>query len=241
MQRIRNVFGNRWRFFLILFMISAGLLGVGYSGEVQAKKAILQGRPLATPTPPPTPTPGATPTPPGPGCRNVLINGDFEGAGGWMTYSALGEPVISSFPPPSGTYHSGNKGAYLADYNNARDFIAQQVNIPVNATRVVLQYWWQVETQESTVRAYDSLTVAVDRPFGHAVEVLNTISNQDVGPVWHVSAHDLRRYRGRTVALRWEAQTDANRPTAFYVDDVTVLMCVGTTLGRETFLPLVAR
>ncbi len=191
--------------------------------------------------PPPTPTPGPTPTPPGPGCRDVLVNGNFESAGGWITYSALGVSVISSFPPPSGAYHSGRRGAYLGDYNLAHDFIAQQVNLPANATKAVLQYWWQVETQESALQPYDTLTVFVDRPFGQATEVLEILSNQNADPAWYVSAYDILRYRGRTITLRWEAKTDANRPTAFYVDDVMLLLCVDTTLRRHAFFPWVAR
>lgn len=190
---------------------------------------------------PPTPTPGPTPTPPPPGCRNVLTNGDFESTGGWLTYSALSANVISGFPPPSGAYHSGTHGAYLADYNNAQDFVAHQINIPANATKAILQYWWQVESAESMVQPYDKMTVDVDLPLGHPVETINVISNQDAAPRWNVSAHNLLRYRGRTITVRWEARTDANRPTAFYLDDVSFLMCVGVSLNRHGYLPLVMR
>ncbi len=194
--------------------------------------------PLAAP---PTPTPGPTPPPPPAGCSQALVNSDFEGNGGWIQYSSIAEPLITSFPPPSGAYHSGKRGAYLADYNNARDFIAQQVTIPANATKAVLQYWWQVETAESRVQAYDQLTLDVDIPLGSPVETLATISNQDAGARWNVSAHNLLRYRGRTITVRFEARTDANRPTAFYLDDVTLVVCVGTNMPYTVYVPLVSK
>ncbi len=225
----------------ILLVAALGALFVPGPASAATGRS-LSAAPAATTTPlPATPTPGPTPPPLAAGCQNVIINGDFEGSGGWITYSALGAPLISSFPPPSGAYHSGTHGAYLADYNNARDFIAQQVNIPANATKALLQYWWQVESAESTLQPYDKLTVDVDRPLGQPVETINVISNQDAAARWNASSHNLLRYRGRTITVRWEATTDSNRPTAFYLDDVSFLICVDTTLNQHAYLPVVLR
>ena len=158
-------------------------------------------------------------------CTQLLTNGDFEGTGGWVEYSSLNLPLISDFPPPSGAYRSGNRGAYLADYNQARDYIAQQVAIPADATQAVLTYWWQVETQETTLRAYDFLTVTVDAALEQPIAVIGSHSNQDAEAIWHQNTVDLSAYKGRTVYLRFEAVTDANRPTAFYLDDITLDVC----------------
>ncbi len=162
------------------------------------------------------------------GCSQLLANSDFEGTGGWREFSKLGVSLISDFPPPSGSYHSGNRGAYLADYNNARDYIAQEVTIPADATQATLTFWWQVETQESALNAYDFLTVTVDAPLGTPLATVSSLSNQNAAPAWQQTQVDLLAYRGRTITLRFEATTDANRPTAFYLDDITLDVCTGT-------------
>ena len=158
-------------------------------------------------------------------CTQLLVNGDFEGAGGWTKFSKIGANLISNFPPPSGAYHSGSYGAYLADYNNAHDYIAQSVTIPADATQATLSFWWQVETQESSLRGYDFLTVTVDAPLEQVIATLGDISNQDAGASWQQVSYDLTSYRGRAIAIRFDAVTDANRPTAFYLDDVTLEVC----------------
>ncbi len=158
-------------------------------------------------------------------CAQILANSDFESTGGWVEYSKTGEKLISTFPPPSGAYHSGTHGAYLADYNNAHDYIAQSVTIPSDATQAILTFWWQVETQESQIRGYDFLTVTVDAPLGQAIATLGSLSNQDASPTWQKTSFDLLSYRGQTIALRFDAITDANRPTAFYLDDITLEVC----------------
>lgn len=175
------------------------------------------------------------------GCRQALNNDDFEGTGGWVEYSSLRASLISSFPPPSGAYHSGQFGAYLADYNNAHDHIAQEVTLPANATEVTLRYWWQVETAESTLRPYDFLTVTVDAVSGTPLATLEVLSNQDVGPAWQQSVHDLLAYRGQTVSLRFEARTDANRTTAFFLDDVQLRVCTPGAVTHRVYVSLVQR
>ncbi len=160
------------------------------------------------------------------GCSQVLANSDFEGGGGWTEFSQIGASLISNFPPPSGAYHSGAYGAYLADYNNAHDYIAQQVTIPADATQATLTFWWQVETQESASGVYDSLTVTVDNLLEQVIATLGSISNLDAGATWQQTSFDLLAYRGQTIFIRFDARTDANRPTAFYLDDITLDICV---------------
>ncbi len=167
-------------------------------------------------------------------CNQVIVNSDFESTGGWTEYSKIGASLISNFPPPSGSYHSGTHGAYLADYNNAHDYIAQNITIPADATQATLTFWWQVESQESAVTAYDFLTVTVDSPLGQPVATLTSISNQDAGATWQQRTVDLLAYKGQSVVLRFDAVTDANRPTAFYLDDVTLDVCTPSATPTPT-------
>ena len=197
---------------VVLLGLSIGAIGIGYSAWAAGPKANAVA----------------------PGCTQVVANSDFEGTGGWTEFSSLGVSLISDFPPPSGSYHSGSKGAYLADYNNAHDYIEQTVTIPADATQATLSYWWQVETGESTLQPYDVLTVTLLSPQGTTLATLGTISNQDAGALWQETTADLLAYKGQSVTLRFEARTDANRPTAFYLDDITLEVCTPQATATPT-------
>ncbi len=161
----------------------------------------------------------------GPTCSDLIVNGDFESDGGWNEYSAQGIHLISSFPPPSQSYHSGSRGGYLADYNNAHDRLSQEIVLPTDAVTVTLVYWWQVDTEESSDLPRDAMTVTLDALPGTPVAVLNVHSNLDAAAVWHRAEADLSTYRGRTLVLRFEARTDGSLPTGFFIDDVSVIAC----------------
>jgi len=182
-------------------------------------------------------------------CVDLIVNGDFESDGGWEEYSSQGLHLISSFPPPSQSYHSGSRGAYLADYNNAEDRIYQEIALPADAISVTLTYWWQVDTEESSDLPRDALTVTLDAPLGTPITVLGVHSNLDAEAVWHQAEVDLSAYRGRTVVLRFEARTDGSLPTGFFIDDVSVITCQPEPTPTPTpqihflkrFLPLLYR
>jgi len=174
-------------------------------------------------------------------CQNIVVNGDFEGDGGWRTYSAAGEELISDFPPPSGAYHSGRRGAYLGDYNNAHDYITQAITIPPNATQVTLRYWWQVESDEDPEATNDRLTVTLDAVPGTPLVTLKELTSRVQREVWEEESIPVEGYRGRTVWLRFDARTDGSLPTAFFLDDVQVLVCQPDTSSPawKLFIPRV--
>jgi len=168
---------------------------------------------------------GTTVTTPATNCTSLIKNGDFEATGGWSVYSAGGMSLLSSFPPPSGAYHSGQRGAYLGDYNNALDYIAQEVSIPANANKADLHLWWQIETEEDNQQVYDTLSATLEDASGQPLTTLHQWSNEDAASLWQESQFDLLPYKGQTVTLRLTARTDANLPTAFYLDDVRLDVC----------------
>ena len=172
------------------------------------------------------------------GCTDVLVNGDFEGTGGWIEYSRSGASLISNFPPPSGAYHSGERGAYLGDDNNAHDYIAQTVEIPGNAISVTLSYWWQVESDEDPAVPGDFLTVTVDSPLGTVLAAVDTLSSANAGTTWQEHRIDLSAYRGRRITLRFDVRTDASLPTAFFLDDIALDVCTpAPTSSVHVYLP----
>ncbi len=170
-------------------------------------------------------------------CSERITNGDFEGTGGWVEYSKAGASLISRFPPPSGSYHSGEWGAYLGDYNNAYDYIAQTVDIPFTATRVTLRYWWQIESDEDPASPGDFLTVTVKSGVGMSATVVDALASADASNEWREHTIDLSSYRGQRITLRFEVRTDEALPSAFFLDDVSVEACTGSTPTPTTTLP----
>ena len=153
-----------------------------------------------------TTTPPATPT--------TLVNGGFEsGTSPWVQSSSGGYQLIDPARP-----HAGSYGAYLGNYNGARDTLYQTVTVLTNGT---LTYWWSMSTQETT-HSYDYLRVRLYDTNGALVATLRTWSDGSGAGVWRQDSISLASYAGRTLRVTFAATNDSTLPTAFFVDDVSV-------------------
>lgn len=189
-------------------------------------------------------------------CIEQVANGGFEsGSAPWQAVSAGGYTLISPILP-----HTSQWGAVLGAYDNADDELAQTITLPAGTTPT-LRFWWQMTTQEID-HPWDALSVTIT-PAGGAPVLLRRITDGDVSSVWQQAAVNLTPYAGQSVRLSFRAQTDSDRPTDFYLDDVSVEACPGentptvtvtpsptgtakppatpTTAPRRVYLPLVLR
>ncbi|MGB8645443.1 MAG: M20/M25/M40 family metallo-hydrolase [Anaerolineae bacterium] len=164
----------------------------------------------ATPTRvPPTATPTSS-------SANVVVNPGFEsGPGvGWTEYSSGGYDIIDTTRP-----HTGSYSAYECDYNGCTEYVEQTIKVPSNAK---LTYWWYMTSSEGTTTAYDYLRVRVYSTSGTLLATLRTWSNMNVRGVWSQDTASLSAYAGKTVKLRFLGKTNSSRPSAFWIDDVSV-------------------
>jgi len=155
---------------------------------------------------------------------NLLVNPDFEnGLAGWTEYSSGGYPIVinrSTITP-----HSGRWYAWMGDYNEASEYIYQDVIIPANAVEANFQFWYRVITQETDSDVFDTMTVEVRIP-GSEVLLANpaTLTNMDDSEEWVQSPEfDLLEFKGQTIRLSFNVSTDFNKPTSFLVDDVSLM------------------
>jgi hypothetical protein len=156
----------------------------------------------------------------GASCIELLRNGSFEAGGqDWQQYSAQAYELISDFNP-----RTGRLGAYLAGVNNASDRISQQVALPPAPTALTLEAWWYLATAE-TAGSFDTMTVSLLRADGTWVATLVTVDNTAPVGLWDKLVFDLAPYAGQTVIIRFEAHTDANNISDFYLDDVSLMAC----------------
>ena len=103
--------------------------------------------------------------------------------------------------------------------------LSQQIAIPAG-TNPTLSFWLNVTSDEvSATTAADQMFVEVVSASGATLATLTTYSNLDKGPNGVYSLQNgfsLGAFAGTTVGLRFRAVTDAQRQTAFRLDDVSV-------------------
>ena len=175
-----------------------------------------------TPTPTrrvtPTPTRAATPTPTSGQGTQLILNGGFESSStNWTESSTGGYEIVSTDNPRAGSY-----SAYLCDYNSGTDIIYQTITIPSSATNVTLSYYTYITTQE-TSHPYDYLYIQVRNTSGTVLTTLQTLNDGSTVNSWIPSSYSLNNYKGQTVQICFKGTNDSSYPTAFYVDDVSVI------------------
>jgi hypothetical protein len=169
-------------------------------------------------------------------CVELAVDGGFESGGqGWTQ-----QP---SPPLPSGVTlvdpffrHTGQLGAYLAGRNGANDRLSQRITLPANATGIALDFWWASFTEE-TAGSFDFLRVALYDPASGALiaPLLSADNSTAADWTWGLASFDLALYAGRPVVLQFTATNDADgRPTAFFVDDISIAACGSATTATAT-------
>lgn len=156
------------------------------------------------------------------GCGEMIQNSGFEaGSGAWST---AGVQVITSSGLPI-VPEWGIWVAWLGGRNNAVDALYQDFRVPNGLSSARFSYRLMVTTEE-TGGVYDVMRVRLTTSSGEVVQELDTIDNTFT-PLnqWVLRSVDLPVLTGRqgqTLRLRFDAETDSNLRTSFYLDEVSV-------------------
>ncbi|WP_405501394.1 M28 family peptidase [Streptomyces anulatus] len=152
----------------------------------------------------------------GGGCTpaQVVANGGFEnGSAPWTTTSG----VITNQVGPGQAPHSGTYVAWLNGWGSPRvDSAAQSLTIPAGCTSARLSYYVHIDTAEWEATPYDTLTVTAGG------ETLAALSNTDSATGYAHRTHDLGKFAGQTIVLKFTGIEDQSLQTSFVVDDVTL-------------------
>lgn len=167
-------------------------------------------------------------------CQNLVSDSGFESGAGWTMQSQGKYTLLSDY-----LVYEGTQAAYLGGTNNAQDSLATTVQIPAQAT-TTLQFRWQVRTEENA-GAYDGMSVLVADGQGNPLRAIYALSDANASSIWQTARVDLSDFAGQTVQIRLQAQTDANLPTGFFVDNLVVEACNTPSGGFFLFLPSVNR
>lgn len=159
------------------------------------------------------------------GCGNVLRNSGFES--GRVDWIEQGVDIISSTSNPNLTVTplSGSWLAWLGGRNNASDILYQDFTVPEGAVAGTLSYGFRLDTEESS-GIYDTIYVRLRTTDGSLVQQLdymdNTFLPRNQWLIREINLPDLSAYRNQNLRLSFEAATDSNLKTSFYVDEVSV-------------------
>jgi serine protease len=181
----------------------------------------------ASPTPaPPQPsetpipvTPTTTTTPVATGGEELIVNGGFEGEGGW---------IFSQTPVP-GAYatevvHSGQRSARLGIVTPydvySYSSVHQTISVPAGVKRTMLTYW----TYPISTDVYPNdvqMVLILDQNFRLVASADQSLSNAQQ---WVPGALDLTQFAGQTITVYFGVYNNGGtgRTSAMYVDDVMV-------------------
>lgn len=150
---------------------------------------------------------------------SILLNGDFEsGIQGWSEYSSGNYELIMNYYLWA---HMGSWFAWLGGYDQAYEYVYQDVTIPADATSASVNFFYQIFTDEVYPAIYDTMAIAIVNPAtGTILRTLDTLSNLNASNDWVKSnSYDISQYIGQPIRLAFIANNDASLPTSFLVDD----------------------
>jgi hypothetical protein len=159
------------------------------------------------------------------GCGVQLNNGGFEA--GTQNWSTVGVDIIvdSSHPRLTASPYAGSWLSWLGGRNSAADQLSQDFALPDGVSSIELRYFVQVDTQE-TSGVYDTLAVRLRGTDGSLLRNIDQVDNSfSPGDRWAervIRVDNLGGWSGQVVRLSFEATTDSNAVTSFYIDEVSI-------------------
>jgi hypothetical protein len=181
--------------------------------------------PTSLPTTSATATPVTTGTPTG---SQLLGNPGFESgaANSWKTQTNGPVVVAAGLITNNGageSAHSGSWYAWLDGWGIARtDMLWQTVTIPATTTKATLSFWLHIDTADTDLHAYDTLTLQILDASGGVLATLHTWSNQNHNVGYAQQTFDVTAYKGRTITIKFIGTEDSSLQTSFVIDDTAL-------------------
>jgi murein DD-endopeptidase MepM/ murein hydrolase activator NlpD len=160
-----------------------------------------------------------------PGCGEMIRNSGFES--GKTDWTEVGVDIIDnrSYPNLPITPYAGDWLAWLGGRNYASDTIYQNFNVPTGLKSARLRYVVYMSTAESG-GVYDQLVVRLRTAGGDLIQNLDSVDNTFT-PTQQWVAREvlvpaLTSYQGQTMRISFEATTDGNLVSSFYLDNISL-------------------
>jgi hypothetical protein len=159
-------------------------------------------------------------------CGDILRNSGFES--GRVDWVENGVDIVTSTSNPRLPVapFDGNWLAWLGGRNYAVDSLYQQFTVPQGITEAKLSYYIRKSTDETGNTPYDSMYVRLRTSSGDLIQLLDYVDNTfSPNNQWirrEVSLPVLADRQGEQLRISFEAATDSNLVTNFYVDEVII-------------------
>jgi len=175
--------------------------------------------PTATPTGAVgTPTVTGAPTPTPAALGQVLVNGSFDGSGGWIS-----DCNCVSSASVSGGWRSGSKGGYVVPPDGyAAANLYQIVTLPANASSITFSYYYQLHGTDAN--ADDCFVAGVLEGSTVLVSRQRCVAQGYQG-AWASGTFNITAHRGKTVIVLFGMTTQSanNHKNYALLDDTSVL------------------
>lgn len=192
------------------------------------------------PIPPSTGTPSPAPSTPIPsetlptGCSDIIVNGGFEGSGGWREISSTNTGIIDPELP-----HTGSQSAWLGGTDKETvQYIYQDITLPPNATSVRLSYYRLLHEEFSGILGLlagdATFSVLLADTNGNQIAGIEDLSSSQADDTWKQAQFDLSRYAGQTIRLVISSSNPRGNISSLFVDDVSLVAC---TTGQAPTAP----
>ena len=132
---------------------------------------------------------------------DALDNGGLSNVGGWSQRARDGADLVLD-----------DGHARLGGYHDGKDELRQKVRIGADATLA-----YGVKVKAGGEDPDDTMILRLTDGKGKQVAVLKKYTGRETGD-WERGRVDLSRFAGRTLYLGFDARTDGERLTTFYVD-----------------------
>ncbi len=156
--------------------------------------------------------------------QELIVNGGFES--GPSSWTLSGNAFVTTtlpnpHPPGVGYAHMGTSSDGTAQ-NNAVGTMYQTIAMPVGIRRATLVFWYYITSQESNTTSFDYLNITLQRADSTFLSGLILLSNVNKSSGYSLLSFDISAFSGQTVRLHFLATSDANLPTVFRIDDVSL-------------------
>lgn len=175
-------------------------------------------------------------------CQNLLLNGDWEGSGGWLFGPTPARGTVVETPVHGGT-HAVRLGVADGSTNVfAHSTAYQRVTIPANAQTVTLTYWEKAGGGSDGVDYREILLLRTNYTTLRQVERTSERGNDQ----WSARSFDLSTFRGQTVVVYFNVFNNGGGTRMVnYVDDIALTSCdsageqpTSTPTGSATATPM---
>lgn len=149
-----------------------------------------------------------------PGHAILILNGGFEKK--TLDWTTLGKAW-----PDSNVVYKGEFSNALGGSNDAKANLKQNISVPCDSDGVAVSFWWYNQTQEGR-EGGDVLRVHLRSKDGvrHIADFVSITSPRDQ---WTHAAYRLPEVGCGEMTLHFDVDNNGNRPTTFYLDEVSVM------------------